>query len=142
MVAGGSDVGLVAVFDGMGGAGGTVYQTPDGPRTGAYLASRVARDVAERRMLELLNRPDPLRRRRPRRATCRGTSMKRWSPASSSWRHPRSSLRSKLLRALPTTMALSAITRGSGGQQPLDLSPVLGRGFPGLPGRPGPGPTS
>ena len=36
----GPDLGLVAVFDGMGGAGGTVYETPDGRRTGAYLASR------------------------------------------------------------------------------------------------------
>ena len=26
----GPDLGLVAVFDGMGGAGGTVYETPDG----------------------------------------------------------------------------------------------------------------
>ena len=51
----GRDLGLVAVFDGMGGAGGTVYQTPDGPRTGAYLASRVARDVVEQRMLRLLD---------------------------------------------------------------------------------------
>ena len=41
----GRNLGLVAVFDGMGGAGGTVYETPDGPRTGAYLASRVARNV-------------------------------------------------------------------------------------------------
>ena len=41
----------------MGGAGGTVYETPDGRRTGAYIASRVARDVVERRMLELLE-PD------------------------------------------------------------------------------------
>ena len=41
----GRELGLVAVFDGMGGAGGTVYETPDGPRTGAYLASRVARDI-------------------------------------------------------------------------------------------------
>ena len=35
--------------------GGTVYETPDGPRTGAYLASRVARDVVEERMLALLD---------------------------------------------------------------------------------------
>ena len=47
----GSDLSLVGVFDGMGGAGGTVYQTPDGPRTGAYLASRVARDAVERRII-------------------------------------------------------------------------------------------
>ena len=31
--------------------------TPEGPRTGAYLASRLARDVVERRMLDLLE-PD------------------------------------------------------------------------------------
>ena len=30
----GPDLGLLAVFDGMGGAGETVYETPDGPRTG------------------------------------------------------------------------------------------------------------
>ena len=53
----GPDLGLIGVFDGMGGAGGTVYETPDGPRTGAYLASRIARDVVERRMLDLLE-PD------------------------------------------------------------------------------------
>src|SRR4029453_376871 len=53
----GPELGLVGVFDGMGGAGGTVYETPDGPRTGAYLASRIARDVVERRMLDLLE-PD------------------------------------------------------------------------------------
>ena len=53
----GRELGLVAVFDGMGGAGGTVYETADGLRTGAYLASRVARDVVERRMLDLLE-PD------------------------------------------------------------------------------------
>jgi hypothetical protein len=45
----GRGLGLVAVFDGMGGAGGTVYETPDGPHTGAYLASRLARDVVEQR---------------------------------------------------------------------------------------------
>jgi hypothetical protein len=51
----GRELGLVGVFDGMGGAGGTVYETADGPRTGAYLASRIARDVVEQRMLELLD---------------------------------------------------------------------------------------
>ena len=53
----GPDLGLLGVFDGMGGAGGTVYETPEGRRTGAYLASRIARDVVEQRMLDLLE-PD------------------------------------------------------------------------------------
>ena len=32
----------LGVFDGMGGAGAAVYETAEGPRTGAYLASRLA----------------------------------------------------------------------------------------------------
>ena len=50
----GPDLGLLGVFDGMGGAGGRVYDTPDGRHTGAYIASRFARNVVERLMLELI----------------------------------------------------------------------------------------
>jgi hypothetical protein len=51
-------LGLVGVFDGMGGAGGTNYATSEGSRTGAYLASRAAREVADARMLDLLQGSD------------------------------------------------------------------------------------
>jgi Protein phosphatase 2C len=106
----GRDLGLIAVFDGMGGAGGTVYETPDGPRTGAYLASRLARDVVERRMLTLLEpdwnlngqaAADDLRR------SVREALVERLAELNA----PRSGLRSRLLRALPTTMALVALQR-------------------------------
>ena len=110
VVMGGSDVGLVAVFDGMGGAGGTVYQTPDGPRTGAYLASRVARDVAERRMVELLNQLDPLDGAAAA-ADLQGLIHEALVARLVELGAPTSSLRSRLLRALPTTMALGVITR-------------------------------
>jgi hypothetical protein len=50
----GPDLGLLGVFDGMGGAGGRVYDTPDGRHSGAYIASRFARNVVERLMLELI----------------------------------------------------------------------------------------
>jgi hypothetical protein len=106
----GRELGLVGVFDGMGGAGGTVYETPDGPRSGAYLASRVAREVVEERMLELLD-PD--------------WHLDGQAAASDLSRHvrnaladtlaaldaPASGLRSRLIRALPTTMALMALQR-------------------------------
>jgi serine/threonine protein phosphatase PrpC len=106
----GPDLGLVGVFDGMGGAGGTIYETPDGPRTGAYLASRIARDVVERRMLDLLEpdwnlngaeAADDLRRSVRRALEERLAELKA----------PPSRLRSKLLRALPTTMAVIALQR-------------------------------
>jgi hypothetical protein len=106
----GRELGLVAVFDGMGGAGGTVYETPDGPRTGAYLASRVARDVAEERMLALLdpewNLDGPAAARDLTRNVKRALADKltKLNP-------PTSGLRSRLLRALPTTMALLALQR-------------------------------
>jgi hypothetical protein len=106
----GRELGLVAVFDGMGGAGGTVYETPDGPRTGAYLASRVARDVTEERMLALLdpewNLDGPAAARELRRSV-----KSALADTLVSLNAPTSGLRSRLLRALPTTMALMALQR-------------------------------
>jgi hypothetical protein len=106
----GRELGLVAVFDGMGGAGGTVYETPDGPRTGAYLASRVARDVVEERMLALLdpewNLDGPTAARDLRHSVKRALA-----DTLTELNAPASGLRSRLLRALPTTMALMALQR-------------------------------
>jgi hypothetical protein len=106
----GRELALVAVFDGMGGAGGTVYETPDGPRTGAYLASRAARDVVEERMLALLdpewNLDGPAAARDLQRSVKR-----RLADMLAGLNPPKSGLRSRLLRALPTTMALMALQR-------------------------------
>jgi len=106
----GRELGLVAVFDGMGGAGGTVYETPDGPHTGAYLASRIARDVVEERMLALLdpewNLDGPAAARELQRSVKRALL-----DALTGLNAPKSGLRSRLLRALPTTMALMALQR-------------------------------
>ena len=108
----GPDLGLVGVFDGMGGAGGTVYETADGQRTGAYLASRIAREVVEERMLALLD-PDwnldgPAAARELQRALQRALR-----DALTDLNAPKSGLRSRLLRALPTTMAVLALQRRS-----------------------------
>jgi serine/threonine protein phosphatase PrpC len=106
----GPDLGLAGVFDGMGGAGGTVYETPEGRRTGAYLASRIARDVVERRMLDLLEPDWHLNGETAARDLQRAVQhalkerLQELNPAPSS-------LRSRLIRALPTTMALLALQR-------------------------------
>src|SRR3954451_18188633 len=106
----GRELGLVGVFDGMGGAGGTVYETPDGPRTGAYIGSRVARNVVEERMLALLdpewNLDAPAAAEDLQRSTRRALAA-----ALEALDAPRSGLRSRLLRALPTTMAVMALQR-------------------------------
>jgi serine/threonine protein phosphatase PrpC len=110
----GPDLGLIGVFDGMGGAGGTVYETPGGPRTGAYLASRVARDVVERRMLDLLE-PD-WNLNGPAAAEDLQRSVRRaLEERLAELKAPVSRLRSKLLRALPTTMAVIALQRTARG---------------------------
>jgi serine/threonine protein phosphatase PrpC len=106
----GRELGLVAVFDGMGGAGGTLYETADGPRTGAYLASRIARDVVEQRMVALLDPEwnlDGAAAAQDLQRSVRAALQDRLVELKA----PASGLRSRLLRALPTTMALAALQR-------------------------------
>jgi serine/threonine protein phosphatase PrpC len=106
----GPDLGLLGVFDGMGGAGGTVYETPEGRRTGAYLASRIARDVVEQRMLDLLEPDWHLNGKAAARNLQHSVQhalkqrLQELNPAPSG-------LRSRLIRALPTTMAVVALQR-------------------------------
>jgi serine/threonine protein phosphatase PrpC len=106
----GPDLGLLAVFDGMGGAGGTVYETPGGPRSGAYLASRIARDVVERRMLQLLV-PDWNLKGQAAAEDLRQSVQEALQERLAELKAPKSGLRSRLLRALPTTMAAIALQR-------------------------------
>ncbi len=105
----GPEVALIAVFDGMGGAGGTIYETADGPRSGAYLASRVTRDAVQSRLVSLLNagRLDGSGAARE----AERVSLEALQSLLAELRAPVSRLRSKLLRALPTTMALVALER-------------------------------
>jgi len=106
----GPDLGLLAVFDGMGGAGGTVYETEDGPHSGAYLASRIARDVVERRMLDLLV-PDWNLKGEQAAADLQRSVQAALQDRLTELKAPKSALRSRLLRALPTTMAMLALQR-------------------------------
>jgi len=106
----GPDLGLLAVFDGMGGAGGTVYDTDDGSRSGAYLASRIARDVVEQRMMQLLV-PDWNLNGEAAAEDLRRTVQEALQERLTELKAPKSGLRSRLLRALPTTMAVIALQR-------------------------------
>ena len=106
----GPDLGLLGVFDGMGGAGGTVYETPEGRRTGAYLASRIARDVVEQRMLDLLE-PDWHLNGKAAARNLEHSVQQALKQRLQELNPAPSGLRSRLIRALPTTMAVVALQR-------------------------------
>jgi serine/threonine protein phosphatase PrpC len=106
----GPDLALLGVFDGMGGAGGTVYETPEGRRTGAYLASRIARDVVEQRMLDLLE-PDWHLNGKAAARNLQHSVQQALKQRLQELNPAPSGLRSRLIRALPTTMAVVALQR-------------------------------
>jgi serine/threonine protein phosphatase PrpC len=106
----GPNLGLLGVFDGMGGAGGRVYEAPDGRHTGAYIASRFARNVVERLMLELIKPEWNLD------GSATASELQRVLASSLAARlaelkAPETTLRSKLVKALPTTMTLAVLQR-------------------------------
>jgi serine/threonine protein phosphatase PrpC len=104
--------GLVAVFDGLGGAGGEEIQMRDGPHSGAFVASRVVRRAVNRWAPQI------------QASTADDDDSLPAQPGLSSrlyheiWRDisemaaltgagASSRLRSRLIKALPTTMALA-----------------------------------
>jgi serine/threonine protein phosphatase PrpC len=106
----GPDLGLLGVFDGMGGAGGRVYDTPDGRHTGAYIASRFARNVVERLMLELI-RPEWNLDGPATAAELHRVLASSLAARLAELKAPETTLRSKLVKALPTTMTLAVLQR-------------------------------
>ncbi len=103
----GQGLALAGVFDGMGGAGGTEYATPTGRHTGAYLGSRTARNVVDTRMAQLI--ADPIFEVATVAAELQKCVHTALTNQLTDLAAPPSGLRSKLLRALPTTMALVAL---------------------------------
>jgi serine/threonine protein phosphatase PrpC len=106
----GPDLGLLGVFDGMGGAGGRVYDTPDGRHTGAWIASRFARNVVERLMLELI-KPEWNLDGQATAAELQRVLASSLAARLAELKAPESTLRSKLVKALPTTMTLAVLQR-------------------------------
>lgn len=103
---------VVAVFDGMGGAGATICDGPGGRRTGAYYGAMLARgfvrDIAERE--EVLLATGTAEEIASRIYDDLATKLEQ---SASLLEIPESKLRSTLLRRLPTTSAIGLI-RGDG----------------------------
>jgi len=106
------DFAVVAVFDGMGGAGATICDGPGGRRTGAYYGATLARgfirDIAERDVALLAS------------ATAEEIASRIYDDLATKLEQSaglldihESKLRSTLLRRLPTTSAIGLV-RGDG----------------------------
>lgn len=106
----GRDRSVVGTFDGLGGAGGTIYDTPSGRHAGAWFAARVALDVVQGHLAEIVG-PGP-ELDGPRVAeVLRDRLREALTRRLAEFGAPKSTLRSRLLRALPTTMALAYLVR-------------------------------
>jgi serine/threonine protein phosphatase PrpC len=109
----GPDAGLVAVFDGLGGAGGETYTTPDGPRSGAAIGAGLAREVLERAWVGAGGATGAAFAE-----TYRAELRDAMAEAAAGLRPARRRLRSSLLKTLPTTVAAAGFRwdpgRGSG----------------------------
>ncbi|MCV7303514.1 protein phosphatase 2C domain-containing protein [Mycobacterium barrassiae] len=96
----------IGVFDGLGGAGATVYNMPDGhKRSGAYIASRVACAACARWVEGEAPQATPGKRA----IGLRDALMSRFAEAKNDLAEPTSRLRGRLIKALPTTLALAGI---------------------------------
>ncbi|WP_166655395.1 hypothetical protein [Actinorugispora endophytica] len=98
---------VLGVFDGLGGAGAVGYQTPNGTFSGAYLASRRVRSSVREWSYEVLRSgeipPDAGSRLEQR-------IRKDLNEYSRSLRPSGSRLRSSMLRTLPTTLTVLAVS--------------------------------
>lgn len=98
--------GLICVFDGMGGAGGTTYKSPDGNgHTGAYIASRLAKTVVEDHFDGLAKREENTLNINDIAKELKNALTKTFMSKVSEIDTSPSRVRSNLIRRLPTTMA-------------------------------------
>lgn len=94
----------IGVFDGMGGAGATAYETVEGRRSGAYLASRVTAGLCAKWAVADADKFAPGQRAASLHdAISRGLVQQLEALAPS-----KSRIRGSLLKSLPTTVALAA----------------------------------
>ena len=98
---------VIGVFDGMGGAGAEVYQETEQKHTGAYFASRTVKDIVEQFLQDSTAHDNG--------TEALSNSMKEIIKAGlqkkrETLKGSKSLLTSKMIKTLPTTMAVSIIS--------------------------------
>lgn len=102
---------LLGVFDGMGGAGAATYDTSEGTRTGAYIAARAVRD----RTADFLDTFPFTIDDGAAIAEGLAESLRDYLGTFARGFGGSSRLKSRLVRAFPTTMAVTQLTPGRRG---------------------------
>ena len=98
--------GLISVFDGLGGAGSTVYEEKDRPpHTGAYYASQLAKTIVEDYFAPLIDKESKENQEETLLRNLKVKLESELKKKASELDKNSSKLKSSLIRRLPTTMA-------------------------------------
>ncbi|ABX07767.1 conserved hypothetical protein (plasmid) [Herpetosiphon aurantiacus DSM 785] len=107
--------GAIAVFDGLGGAGGTIYTVNEEEHTAAYIASRMVRNIVYDHLQSLLNK---LINEESFSCSLIASELKdiiitrmRYAIEDKNINIPSSKIKSALVQVLPTTMAMLLFTK-------------------------------
>ncbi len=102
--------GLLAVYDGMGGAGSAIVRTPEGElKTGAYCAARLAKQTLEAHYARyVVEAVAPIANGQAFAASLRDELSRAFAMRAEETDREPSKIRSSLIRRLPTTLAAVA----------------------------------
>jgi hypothetical protein len=101
----GQDTGVLGVFDGLGGAGSSRLSLPEGEQTQARFAARLARSVVER--FVLAHGQERSAQQSWQVGQLAGMLAWEFARAARAYDAGSSRIRSRMIRALPTTLALA-----------------------------------
>ncbi len=94
---------FISVFDGMGGAGSTVYSFDGVQRSGAFIASRTVKKTLERLLHNIIKQNEVFDEKITE--TLKNEVLKDLNSQLKELKHEVSALKSKLIKTLPTTFA-------------------------------------
>ncbi len=103
---------VIGVADGMGGAGGTIYEIDDGKHSGAYLASRAVISIAEKYFAALITNGAEISSNTQKEIASElkqhiNTGLSKILEKIEKRGNPKLKIKSSLIKKLPTTFAIA-----------------------------------
>ena len=116
--------GLISVFDGLGGAGSTIYEEEDRSHTGAYYASQLAKTIVEGYFAPLLDKESKENQEEILLRNLKTKLESGLKKKASELDTNSSKLKSPLIRRLPTTMAAIYFWKNTENSQEYKCFPI------------------